>query len=274
MKKIVCLFLCVGLLLVFLSCSDDITNEDSITNGSTAQCEEDYFEWDGNFIVGLTDEGCGKSEVVIPARCEGFGGAIFAEKENDIEKVFFETNDDIDLNGVFTSAKGIKYVYLPEGLTKIANMDFWLCAALEEVEIPDSVTSIGEAAFQDCANLKKVVLGDNVVDVKGYAFEGCKSLKNIVFSDSVESIGEYAFYECSSLETITLPKSLKRIGAFAFSNCALEELLIPNEVVLDSYDTTSFVQTERTLKVIVKSGAWMDNNFESVFGNGYIKETY
>ena len=83
---------------------------------------------------------------------------------------------------------------------------------------------------------------------------------------------KYSFYECVSLKAITLPKSLKDIGEFAFANGGLTEIIVPEEVQLDSFDTTSFVQTNSTVKVIVRSGSWMDQNFDNVFGNGYIKE--
>ncbi len=94
----------------------------------------------------------------------------------------------------------------------------------------------------------------------------------MIFPDGVETIGEYAFYECVCLNTVTLPKSLKNIGKFAFANGGLTEITVPEEVQLDSFDTTSFIQTNSTVKVIVRSGSWMDQNFDNVFENGYIKE--
>ena len=273
MKKIISLIICIIFVFSLVACGDKTTttNKDG-SDGNFTSSSEDYFEWDDNLIVGLTDKGLKQKELVIPERCEGFNGSIFAEKENTVEKVSFAGNNDVLLNGVFTGAKNIKIVSLPEGLTKISNMDFWLCESLEEINIPSSVTTIGEAAFQKCSNLKKVVFGDKLSEIQEYAFESCSSLDTIVFSDTIETIGEYAFYECTNLKKITLPKALKNVGAFAFANGALEEITIPEEVQLESYDTTSFVQTNSTVKVTVTSGSWIDNNFDSVFENGYIKE--
>lgn len=56
------------------------------------------------------------------------------------------------------------------------------------------------------------------------------------------------------------------------ANGGLTEITVPEEVQLDSFDTTSFIQTNSTVKVIVRSGSWMDQNFDNVFENGYIKE--
>lgn len=273
MKKFIILVVAVIFMLCFSACGSNNTptnNDDS--DKDSAYNSEDNFEWDGNLIVGLSDEGCDEKELAIPERCEGFGGAIFAEKDNAVEKVTFAGNGDISLNGVFTSANNIRFISLPEGLTKINNMDFWLCESLEEIEIPSSVTTVGEAAFQKCSSLKKVVFGDKLIEIQEYAFDGCSSLNTVVFADAIGTIGEYAFYECTSLEKIVLPKALKNVGAFAFANGALVEITVPEEVQLDAYDTTSFVQTNSTVKVIVKSGSWMDENFDGVFENGYIKE--
>lgn len=271
MKRIITIIICAVFVLGLSACGEKNTQEDNL-NDVVAQGAESNFEWDGNLIVGLTEEGCRQKELVIPERCEGFGGSIFVEKDNAVEKVSFSSNNDISLNGVFTSAKKIKSVTLPTGLTKIGNMDFWLCESLEEINIPSSVVTIGEAAFQDCSKLKKVVLGEKTNDIQGYAFDGCESLDTVILSDGIETIGEYAFYECVSLKTIMLPKSLKDIGKFAFANGGLTEITVPEEVQLDSFDTTSFIQTNSTVKVIVRSGSWMDQNFDNVFENGYIKE--
>lgn len=271
MKRIISLIICAVVVLSLSACGEGNTKKDN-SNDVVAQGAESNFEWDGNLIVGLTEEGCRAKELVIPECCEGFGGSIFIGKDNAVETVSFSNNNDISLNGVFAGAKKIKSVTLPTGLTKIGNMDFWLCEALEEINIPASVVTIGEAAFQDCSKLKKVVLGEATKDIQEYAFDGCESLNTVIFPDGVETIGEYAFYECVCLNTVTLPKSLKNIGKFAFANGGLTEITVPEEVQLDSFDTTSFIQTNSTVKVIVRSGSWMDQNFDNVFENGYIKE--
>lgn len=75
------------------------------SNDVVVQGAESNFEWDGNLIVGLTEEGCRAKELVIPERCEGFGGSIFIGKDNAVETVSFSNNNDISLNGVFAGAK-------------------------------------------------------------------------------------------------------------------------------------------------------------------------
>lgn len=104
MKRIISLIICAVVVLSLSACGERNTKKDN-SNDVVAQGAESNFEWDGNLIVGLTEEGCRAKELVIPERCEGFGGSIFIGKDNAVETVSFSNNNDISLNGVFAGAK-------------------------------------------------------------------------------------------------------------------------------------------------------------------------
>ena len=235
------------------------------------EANEEYFEWSDNMIVALTEEGAKQESIVIPERCESFNGSIFAADDCMVQYVSFEGDGDVVLDGVFSCSDSIKKVSLPAGLTTIETMEFWACKSLEEIELPPLVTTIGEMAFKSCTSLKKVTLPNNSTEIKAYAFYGCESLEAIEIPDSVNTIEKYAFYECVSLDTVTLPKSLKNVEKFAFANCGLTKIIVPEEVELETYASTSFSQAYAVIDVVVTEGSWMDEHFDEVFESGFTK---
>lgn len=108
-KKLLCVCLMFALVFCFASCGNktpDNNDSDSIKDDApaSASLSEDNFEWDGNIIIALTATGAKQKSIIIPERCEGFNGMIFADIENEIAYVSFESDKDIDLNGVFGNA--------------------------------------------------------------------------------------------------------------------------------------------------------------------------
>ncbi len=274
-SKLLVLFVFV-LVFSLVGCSGNGSSdfEDKTDAGeanNVASPYEDYFEWDENIIVALTDLGAKQKSIVIPERCEGFDGMIFADRENKVESVSFQSEKDIDLNCVFSCAEQLRTIKLPKQLTKIENLEFWLCYALEEITIPSAVTSIGSYAFQDNKSLKKIVFGGELESIGAHAFEGCVELSSIELPSSVSTIEKYSFYGCSALETVTLPASLKAVGEFAFANNGLLYITVPADLQLDSYTTTSFVQADHAVNVHVTEGSWIDEYFDFVFDGAYTK---
>ena len=277
MKKlltIICLL--ISLMVLFTGCGNKTGSENNGTGDSQDLpvenvSSEDFFEWDDNIIIALTEKGAKQKAIVIPEKCEGFDGMIFADVENSIEAVSFESDKDIDLNGVFGSAEKIKTISLPKNLSKIGSMDFCLCSSLETISIPANVTEIGSYAFQDNKSLKSIIFEGNITTIGAHSFDGCELLTDIVFPDTISQIEEYAFYNCISLKKISLPSSLTIVEEFSFGNTGIEEITIPKDVVLEKYDSTSFVQPDHNINVYVYSGSWIDQNFDTVFSGAYIK---
>ena len=125
----------------------------------------------------------------------------------------------------------IKYVTLPDGLTRIGAEAFSGCDGLTSITIPNSVTSIGYGAFEDCHGLTSVTIGSGVTTIGNYAFKYCSSLTSITIGNSVTSIGDEAFGHCERLTSVTIPESVTSIGSWAFAYCSgLTSITIPNSV--------------------------------------------
>lgn len=274
-----CMFLAMGI----VACgekneeTEELKTSGNETTDVTEDISDDDFEWEENIISAISNQGAKQKKVVIPSRCEGFGDKRLLDMTDaDIEEVSFESDEDIELGGVFASAPNLKKVVLPAKLTKIDTMEFINCPKLETIEIPTGVNAIGEYSFQDNLALTEVLLDENgtATVIGPHAFDGCSSLKDITFADAITSIGEYAFYKCASLETVTLPKGLSEVGKYAFANSGLKELYVPAEVELQAVDATSFVQADHEVKVYVVEGSWFDQNFDIIMGEGFEKIYY
>ena len=271
--KIACILLTLTVMVSFAGCSKDKSAEhaEKTDFSGNAEVSEDYFEWNDNVILSLTESGMEQTEIVIPKRCTGFNGAIFAPDECKVKSLTFESDSDFELNGGLRSSHTLEQIKLPSGLTKISDMEFWRCDSLEEITIPAGITEIGKNAFQECASLKKVVIEGAVTEIKPHTFELCSSLSKIVLPGTVTKIDEYAFFNCNSLKEITLPAGLTEIGGFAFANSGVEKVIVPAELTLEKWDTTSFVQNDHDVEIYVAEGSWMDQNFESVFDGAFNK---
>ncbi len=246
-------------------------NSQSVEFDNNAEVSEDYFKWDDNIIMALTESGAEQETLIIPKRCQGFNGMIFSATDNRVKAVSFESDNDVDLNGVFRNAQNLEVIKLPAGITKVADMDFWRCTSLQSITIPAGVKEIGKNAFQQDTSLTKVVLEGDVTSIAPHAFDGCESLSEVVLPDTVSTIGEYAFFNCMALKEVTLPAGLTEVGGFAFANSGLEKLTVPAETTLSMYDGTSFVQHDHDIEIFVTEGSWMDQNFETVFDGAFNK---
>lgn len=262
----------ICLAIMFTGCGNMSSEKtDKQYSGALVNSEE-FFTWDGNTIVGLTEAGAKQTELVIPEKCESINGAILRERENSVESIRFESDKDVSLNGSFANSDQLKSLALPAELSTIGNMEFWLCSNLEEIIIPGAVEVIGEYAFKDCTGLRKVVIEDGTTKISDSAFFGNTGLQSLQLPDSVTEIGEYAFHTCTSLKELVLPANLKTVGAYAFANTGLETLTVPGQMELESYDSTSFAQVDHDIHVNVEGGSWADQNFESVFSTSGIKD--
>lgn len=240
--------------------NDTDTSSDSISYSDTnVKADESYFEWDGNYITAITEEGSKQKSIVIPARCEGFFGADFSETE--IENVFFEDDDDVELSAAFAGAKNLLSIQLPKNLTKISRLAFSGCVNLKSIVIPSEVSVIEEYAFSRCSSLEEVAFeGEKLTLIGVNSFDYCTSLKSIVLPEGVTSIEEYAFFECSSLENVRFPSTVSSIGLCAFGNTALEEIHFPADMEISYMDVTAFGVNTYYMTVYITQGSWCDEN--------------
>lgn len=280
-KRIFTVLLIATIFTIFCSCGaknddnqgryDDKENVDRGTNDTSIKANEDYFEWDGNLITGISAEGSKQNSIIIPARCEGFSGVIF--QETKIESVAFEDDDDIALDFAFMGAENIVSVELPANLTTIPSMCFKTCKKLKSISIPDSVSMMGSYAFSACAELTDVVFeGENIKVISENCFENCTVLNSVIIPYGVTTIEKYAFFDCVSLENVTFNPTVSTFAKFAFGNTGIKEIHLPSEVTIALMDESAFGTNAYTATVYITQDSWCDKNQSSWdIGFGEIK---
>ena len=141
---------------------------------------------------------------------------------------------------MFSGARTLKTILLPNGVTAIGGDAFSGCTSLTTISIPGSVTAIGGGAFSGCTSLTTISIPGSVTAIGGDAFSGCTSLTTISIPDGVTWIGASAFSGCTSLTTISIPDGVTWIGASAFSDCtSLTIISIPGSVTSIGSDAFS-----------------------------------
>jgi len=86
---------------------------------------------------------------------------------------------------------------------------------LSFVYVPYGVTRIAERAFDGAANLQNIIISDSVTRIEARAFQRTR-MYDIGFPRGLEYIGVWAFYDTSFVH-IWLPESVTHIGARAFN---------------------------------------------------------
>ena len=181
----------------------------------------------------------------------GSGGAVVIPSEVNGIPVRQVGNDHPPVFGYNNT--NITSITIPNSVTSIGDIAFYLCRGLTNVTIPNSVTSIGlyafshtsltnitipnsvtfigDFAFFNSTNLTSITIPNSVTSIGMQTFNYCTSLTSITIPNGVTSIGPSAFGYCTSLTNITIPNGVRSIGGWAFSNNTnLTSLTIPNSV--------------------------------------------
>lgn len=175
--------------------------------------------------------------------CNGFGVEIKSHTYDGIGIIEFVGDVKVVANFQerYPMICRLKSIYLPEGLTTIADYAFFECKELEEVSLPETLESIGGDAFSCCYKLETITIPNGVKVVNQGAFAECESLVEISLPDSVETIGDRVFQRCPNLTEVKLPNSMTTIPQLFFYNCAkLESIEIPESV--ESIDMYAFTK--------------------------------
>jgi len=161
---------------------------------------------------------------------------------------------------------------IPNGVTNIGDVSFFLSFYLTNVAIPTSVINIGNSAFQSCPGLRSVTMGINVTSIGIYAFEGCSSISSIIIPNSVKSIGSAAFEACG-LTSVTIPNGITSIASQTFDTCgSLTNIIIPNSVT--SIGGLAFNACYNLKSVWFSGNSPTPTNDLSVFQNDNIATVY
>ena len=113
----------------------------------------------------------------------------------------------------------IARVSLPDGLTRVGDLAFYECSALESVSLPDSVREVGWFAFAKCENITMLDLGSGLQTIEEAGFRECSRLAAVRLPSSLQRMDFQAFYRCESLTAVTIPSSVTQMGMTTFGYC-------------------------------------------------------
>lgn len=163
------------------------------------------------------------------------------------------------INGVETSD-----IVIPNGVTCIDTMSFFLCTSLTSIKIPSTVRSIEYDAFYSCSSLTTINLPEGVKSIRSYAFSSCSSLSSVIIPSSMEEIGDEAFRHCTSLDTICChaitPPTVKNSTFRDWGEGARYEALlyVPCESLAD-YQAHEIWGQFKNIQCISSEGTSVDN---------------
>ena len=234
------------------------------------EVHEEYFDWDGDEIIGLSEEGRTQAVIVIPKKTKSIKN-FFNDPELKMEELYFESDEDFPDAYMLSSARTLKKIVLPKNQT--SEINFSLCYQLESIDIPAGVSSISDYGFMDCTKLQKVnFLGNQMKTISLSAFMGCQRLEEISLPESIETIEASAFQDCKGLKEVHFSKNLKNISDMAFANAGTESFYFPKEIKDLKISSDSFSSVQDAKCYVVK-GSWLDKNYEKVFGS-FGEKTY
>lgn len=172
--------------------------------------QEDFDNGDSTFVL---------RGVYIPASIIEIGSKAFNRNSDLVNLVFGERNGmDLFFDGGVFGNLGIRFVAVPEGVTRIGDQMFLGCSELERVVFPTTAIGIGSQAFWCCNNLT-LTLPDTLRAIGNEAFLNV-NLQNFKIPSSIETIGYMAFDNFDSNKFISgelfIPNTCKYIGQYAF----------------------------------------------------------
>ena len=125
-----------------------------------------------------------------------------------------------------------------------ANLSFDSEYVLDGVRYPVTQIGVGQGILSFQEQLRSVTVPESVLSIEKKAFAFCTSLKTVTLSEGLEKIGEMAFWGCKSLDRISIPSTVKEIDKNAFSGCEnLKTVRIPRRFE-NQIETIFFGQKE------------------------------
>lgn len=261
MKKVICLFLSLVMLIDIIACVD-----------LSAYAETD------NLIFGDLN-GDGKITITDVSKLQSYinGGVSLNDKEkvladvdgngdinvDDVNYLYMVVNNDIEaselpvyINPILSGICGnnatwsynrVTYELIISGFGDMNDFpleyDSTVSASIptspwyiyhdliQKVDIQEGITSIGLWAFGYCSKITDINIPDSVNKIGSCAFENCYSLVNISLPETITTLSSSIFHGCKCLRNIHIPDTVTEIGAFAFQNCInIEEIIIPQNV--------------------------------------------
>lgn len=221
------------------------------------------------YIGRLAFGGCTHlTEVAFPPSGEYVVGPAAFRECASLESVDLTGQAQLhDEGGAFSACRNLRYLRLPESVSRVACSTCAQCHRLAQVHWPSEITHVGPSAFASTA-LEEAAFPRSLVCIEHRAFHRCRSLRELTWphSDAAEpELGAEAFAGCTLLAHVQLPDSLRRVARGAFGGCgALESLTWPsrlNEIHEDAFWSTALTALSLPDAIIlIGDGAFADCN--------------
>lgn len=232
MKKIIALFLVVGMTAAFLvSCNKDEPDQTTDTSSSSETTET---------TSGTTDSGTTSTSATTTETTTA-GPIVFVDpqlidslnydyvvrtvKDQNTNKIVGvavfnwkqeKATSNIVFDSEYTMSDGTKQPVLQigvgQGILSFQN-------ELKSITVPSSVTKIAKKAFSFCTELETINLSEGLESIGDMAFWACKSLESISIPSTVTEIGSNAFAGCENLKSVTLPRAFEGQISEIFEGC-------------------------------------------------------
>lgn len=144
---------------------------------------------------------------------------------------------------VFRDCRKLEKIHFGKNVAKVSSSVFNGCTALETMEIDEGNTYLEhkdgflvskpdmEAMVYYARGRKELVVPAGIEILSEGLCSGVEELEKVTVSEGVKMIGKYVFMDCQNLSEISLPSTLEHLDWSALSNTAIEELIVPDNVV-------------------------------------------
>lgn len=157
--------------------------------------------------------------ITIPGSVKEFNGSFqYCSKLKEI--IFEEGVEVISSNNMIGSCESLETIQLPSTLKKLKEPAIFSEAkSLKSITLPEGIEIMEGSTFRDCTSLESITLPKSITSIKSFMFSGCSSLKTISFQGDITEVGNRAFSGCTKLTTLPDLTKLTSIGDSAFENC-------------------------------------------------------
>ena len=143
--------------------------------------------------------------VTFPASLKKLGQGAY--EHSGVKSVDFTSANPTIGEFSFLCCESLESVNLGTALTNVGSSMFSGAKSLKEVIIPNTVTMIKSGGFRECESLESIILPTSLKHIGIGAFTGCKSLVEVVIPYGVTAI-ENAFGDCTNLKSLYVPDTV------------------------------------------------------------------
>jgi len=154
---------------------------------------------------------------------------VISEDQKTCEAVDYQENSDKLRNNTDVTIESVvrdgdaRYTVISIGDSAFANKH-----VLRSLSIPSTVRHIGSSAFRNCTNITTLSLPDDVSDIEPNAFCQLKSLTSVRYPSSAKVVPYFCFHQ-AALQEVDLPEGVMVINQDAFVDCdSLRHVSLPS----------------------------------------------